>query len=147
MSLDIAKLLATLSQSARDQNFLAQGRLVIPGRLFQVQPAKTLVKSIDKSRHCTGRRHDSGKSRQVCGHKFPDCHSMDARPRIPCPLGRRDLLPQSGRCCIPHALMPQGTASVHGWPRLTKPIATHVGGEGSPSPPRRGRGSNKQVYL
>ena len=33
MSLNIAKLLATLSQSARDQKLLAQGRLVSPGQI------------------------------------------------------------------------------------------------------------------
>ena len=33
MSLNIAKLLATLSQSARDQKLLAQGRLVSPGQM------------------------------------------------------------------------------------------------------------------
>ena len=33
MSLNIAKLLATLSQAARDQKLLAQGRLVSPGQM------------------------------------------------------------------------------------------------------------------
>ena len=33
MSLNIAKLLATLSQAARDQKLLAQGRLVNPGQM------------------------------------------------------------------------------------------------------------------
>lgn len=47
--------------------------------------------------------------------------------------------------------LPQGFASIYERPRLPKPVATHVGSEGSPGPhpcrSRRGSRSPQQVYL